>query len=85
MTTDIIQVATVLFCAIIVPLIFHIFKTLRKLELDQVKQAERLEHIEGNYKQGMEYLKESFDDLKTDITELKTELREILRNRRVDD
>jgi prophage DNA circulation protein len=63
-----------------------VFKKIQQLELDAVKlqgeverNAERVEHMNNNFKQGMEYLKDGIEGLKDDFNEIKTELRELFR------
>lgn len=63
-----------------------VFKKIQQLEIDAVKlqgeverNAERVEHMNNNVKQGMDYLKDGIEGLKDDFNEIKTELRELFR------
>ena len=49
-----------------------------KAQGDHKVLDEKVHHIEGNYKQGIEYVKETMHGLKSDIGELKTVMMEIL-------
>jgi len=70
---------------IVVPVVYLLFRSIRNLEMNQEKAQgdhkvldEKVHHIEGNYKQGIEYVKETMHGLKSDIGELKTVMMEIL-------
>jgi hypothetical protein len=70
---------------IVVPVVYLLFRSIRSLEMNQEKAQgdhkvldEKVHHIEGNYKQGIEYVKETMHGLKSDIGELKTVMMEIL-------
>lgn len=69
------------------PKIYNLFKTVHDLEIktvelkSEINEAElKIDHIENNYKQGIEYVREIVDGIKADIVEMKTEMREILRS-----
>ena len=44
----------------------------------------RIEHLNGNVKQGMEYLREGIETLKQEFKDIKTELHEILKSKKDD-
>lgn len=53
--------------------------THKEIQGDHKVLDEKVHHIEGNYKQGIEFVKESMKDLKGDISELKTVIMEIVK------
>jgi hypothetical protein len=70
---------------VVVPVVYLLFRSIRNIEMKQEEQQgnhkvldEKVHHIEGNYKQGIEYVKETMHGLKSDISELKTVMMEIL-------
>ena len=76
-----------------VPKIYGLFKTVHDLEIETVKlkgelekNNDKIEHIEGNYKQSIEFVRESIEGLKVDLKDIKDELKEIIEfGRRVND
>ncbi len=70
---------------VVLPVVYLLFRSIRNLEMNQEKAQgdhkvldEKVHHIEGNYKQGIEYVKETMHGLKSDISELKTVMMELL-------
>ena len=51
----------------------------KEIQGDHKVLDEKVHHIEGNYKQGIEFVKEGMQDLKSDISELKTVIMEIIK------
>ena len=84
-----------IFCALLVPLGYFIFRDIRKLELEVTEMKgeskvldEKVIHIENNYKVGIQHLDEKISSFENDITEMKTDIKELIRmthNKRHDD
>ena len=69
-----------------IPKIYSLFKTVHDLEITtvelkgEIKESElKIEHFAGNYKQGIEFVKETVESLRDDISDLKTEIRELFK------
>lgn len=70
---------------VVVPVVYLLFRSIRELEMNQKEIQgdhkvldEKVHHIEGNYKQGIEFVKEGMEGLKSDIKELKMAIMEII-------
>ena len=69
-TAELVDAGLVIFGIIVLPVIAHLFKTLRRLELENVELTQKISHIEGNYKQGIQHLNEEINEMKEDIKKL---------------
>jgi len=68
--STIIEVAVPLFCVLVVPTFVHVFRTIRKLELENVEMKAQLTHIDNNYKQCIDHLNQEVEEIKDDIKKL---------------
>jgi len=69
-----------------IPKVYALFKNVHDLEIStvelkgEIRENElKIEHIAGNYKQGIEFVRETVESLKEDISDLKTEIRELFK------
>ena len=67
---EIIDAILVIVCGIGVPVSYSLFKTLRNLELDNVKLEQKITHIESNYKQGIAHINEEISEMREDVKKL---------------
>ena len=73
-------------CTVLVPLVYIVFRDIRSLELNAVdmkKESEKLDekinHLQGNYKQGIGHLNDELGRMNIDLVEMKTDIKELLR------
>jgi len=76
---DLLGIVGVPFCIYLLRAIRNLEMTHKEIQGDHKVLDEKVHHIEGNYKQGIEFVKESMKDLKGDISELKTVIMEIVK------
>ena len=69
-TSEFIDVVVPLFCVCVVPTFIYVFRTIRRLELENVAISAKLTHIDNNYKQAIDHLNDEVEEIKDDIKKL---------------